>query len=84
MGAMQVEQAHAKNLAWNVGTVPIASPHASGAEITSRGEVIVSLADNVARGGRILWTPTDNGGQLEWKCTGEAIQARYLPRECRG
>ena len=79
----QVEQAYAQKQPPPAGRVTLASRFATGAEITADGQVIVSLADNVARNGRIHWVPGNTSGAIQWQCTAEDVQPRYLPAQCR-
>ena len=79
----QIEQAHAQNRPLPVGPAQVASRHARSVKVTERGEVILVVAAPVIEQGRIVWTPTDEGGTVSWKCTGEDIAPRYLPVACR-
>jgi uncharacterized RDD family membrane protein YckC/Tfp pilus assembly major pilin PilA len=79
----QVEQAHAEKRAWSAGAVAIDSKFARGAEITPQGHVVVTLADELAPGGRLRFTPVDGSGALQWKCSGENVPPKYLPLNCR-
>jgi uncharacterized RDD family membrane protein YckC/Tfp pilus assembly major pilin PilA len=79
-----VERAVAEKRAWTTGKVPIGSKHSSGANITPQGDVVVNLNDDIARGGRIRFTPSTTSGSVQWKCTGEDIEKKLLPAACRG
>jgi uncharacterized RDD family membrane protein YckC/Tfp pilus assembly major pilin PilA len=80
----QVEQAYGAGQPLPTGTQQIGTPFASGAEITPQGHVVVTLAEQTVRGGgRIRHTPVITQGVVRWKCSGEAVQPRYLPAMCR-
>jgi uncharacterized RDD family membrane protein YckC/Tfp pilus assembly major pilin PilA len=79
----QVEQAHAANRPWTSGPATVDSRHVRAAEITPQGDVLVTLADDLVRNGRIRFTPTDVGGAVQWKCSAEDVMPRYLPPSCR-
>jgi hypothetical protein len=79
----QVEEAYSRKQSPPAGPATLASRFATGAEITAEGHVIVSLADNVARNGRIRWVPSDTSGSIQWQCSGVDVQPRYLPAQCR-
>jgi uncharacterized RDD family membrane protein YckC/Tfp pilus assembly major pilin PilA len=79
-----VERAVAEKRAWTTGKVPIGSKYSSGANITPQGDVVVNLNDDIARGGRIRFTPSTTSGGVQWTCTGEDIEKKLLPAACRG
>jgi Tfp pilus assembly major pilin PilA len=79
----EVEQAHAEKRKWNTGPATVDKTYVQAAEITPEGHVVVTLPANVANGGRIRYTPTDAGGALQWKCSGEGVANKYLPASCR-
>jgi uncharacterized RDD family membrane protein YckC/Tfp pilus assembly major pilin PilA len=79
----EVESAHAEKRKWTTGPATVDSPYVQAAEITPQGHVVVTLPANVANGGRIRYTPTDTGGALQWKCSGEGVANKYLPASCR-
>lgn len=78
-----VEQAHAQKRSWATGAAAIESRFAQEAQITAEGHVVVTLKDEVVRGGRIRYVPTDEGGRVQWKCSGESVPSKYLPQSCR-
>jgi uncharacterized RDD family membrane protein YckC/Tfp pilus assembly protein PilE len=78
-----IERAASEKRAWTVGTVPINSKNASAAEITQQGNVVVNLSEEISRGGRLKFTPSNSPGGVQWKCSGESIQPKLLPASCR-
>jgi uncharacterized RDD family membrane protein YckC/Tfp pilus assembly major pilin PilA len=79
----RVEQAYAQRQSPPAGQVALDSRFASAAEITAEGHVNVSLTDEVARNGRIHWVPDNSSGSIQWTCSAEDVQPRYLPPQCR-
>ena len=79
----QVEQAQAQKRSWPTGPVAIGSRFAAGAEISSRGDIVVTVVDAIAPGGRIVLVPTDAGGAVEWKCSAREVKPQHLPVNCR-
>ena len=80
----QVEQAYIARQPLPSGPQQIGTRFASGAEITPQGHVVVRLAEETVRGGgRIRLAPVESQGALQWKCSGEVVQPRYLPAMCR-
>ncbi|WP_425469314.1 pilin [Pseudoalteromonas neustonica] len=46
--------------------------------------VIEVLFDNTKVGtGKLVFTPTDEGGSISWVCSGDALEAKLLPANCR-
>jgi uncharacterized RDD family membrane protein YckC/Tfp pilus assembly major pilin PilA len=78
-----VERAISEKRPFKAGPASIDTTYASGAEITPQGHVVVTLAENVGKGGRIRFTPTDVSGSVQWKCSSEDVSPRYLPASCR-
>jgi uncharacterized RDD family membrane protein YckC/Tfp pilus assembly major pilin PilA len=78
-----VQRAISEKRTWTVGVASIGSRYASGAEVTPQGHVVVNLSDDIARGGRIRFTPSTASGGVQWICTGEDIQMKLLPAACR-
>jgi uncharacterized RDD family membrane protein YckC/Tfp pilus assembly major pilin PilA len=79
----QVAEAYAQKRPWATGPVKIDTPYASSAEITPQGHVVVTIADGVARNGRVRFTPVDASGSVQWKCSAEDLPPKYLPAYCR-
>ena len=78
-----VETAHQSKRSWPTGPQPVASPFVRSAEIDSEGRVVMTVADEVVRGGRIHFTPSESGGAIQWQCSASDIAPRYLPQACR-
>lgn len=78
-----VERAIYEKRTWITGSVPIGSKYASGAQVTPQGDVVVSLSDDISRGGRLRFTPSITSGGVQWKCAGEDIAKQLLPASCR-
>ena len=79
----EVDEAYREKRAWPVGPQPVTSRFVKTAEIMPDGEVVVTVADELARGGRVRFTPSDSGGRLEWRCSATDVEPRYLPAACR-
>ena len=78
-----IERALSEKRTWTTGPVPIASQHATAAEVTGQGHVIIRVDDRIARGGRIAYVPANTAGAVQWRCTSEDVPKRYLPASCR-
>lgn len=63
-----------------------ASPtkYVSAVAITAGSGIVTVTSTVPTASGALLLTPTDVGnGQLTWECSSTAINAKYLPAECR-
>ena len=48
------------------------------------GVIIATTSDKVVTGGQLTFTPTDNNGSIEWKCShNTALKDKWVPTECR-
>lgn len=59
-------------------------------EVGQGGEITVNLdgqpphtADARLDGGQLILLPKVEGGKVDWTCSGEGIDAKYLPASCR-
>jgi type IV pilus assembly protein PilA len=65
-------------------TFPGATDYVSGVAITPATGVVTITSTVPGAGGALTLTPTDVGnGQLTWVCASAAIDAKFLPAECR-
>jgi type IV pilus assembly protein PilA len=65
-------------------TFPGATKYVSAVTITDTTGVVTVTSTVPNASGDITLTPTDvNGGQLTWVCSRGAIDAKYMPSECR-
>lgn len=80
----RVEEAFRNRRPLPAGPQQVNSRFAAGAEITPQGHVVMTLAPEVVgSGGRIRQAPLVAGEGLQWKCSGEGIEPKYLPAMCR-
>ena len=80
----QVEEAFRARQPLPAGPQQVNTPFAARGEITPQGHVVMTLSPEVMRsGGRIRQAPQVAGDALQWKCSGEDIEPRYLPAMCR-
>jgi type IV pilus assembly protein PilA len=65
-------------------TFPGATDYVSGVAITPATGVVTITSTVPGAGGALTLTPRDVGnGQLAWTCASAAIDAKFLPAECR-
>ena len=63
---------------------PGATAYVSGVTVTDATGVVTVTSTVANAAGDITFTPTDVGsGQLTWVCASAAIDAKYLPSQCR-
>jgi type IV pilus assembly protein PilA len=63
---------------------PGATKYVSGVTVSATGGVVTVQSTVAGATGALTLTPTDKGGgQLQWACTSTAINAKFLPSECR-
>lgn len=79
----EVERAYAEKRPWKVGPAAVESRFTKSVEVTTQGHVVVTVADEIARNGRIRFTPSEAGGALQWRCSAEDVMPKYLPVACR-
>jgi len=79
----RVERAYAEKRPLQPGFFPVDSAHARGGEITPQGQVVLMLDENVAKGGRVRYTPSDVTGAIQWSCASDDVPNKYLPANCR-
>jgi uncharacterized RDD family membrane protein YckC/Tfp pilus assembly major pilin PilA len=80
----QVHQTIAQKQPMTAGPLPISSKYAQSAMVSPEGVIVVTLVANVAKGGRIVLTPSlDSSGNVLWKCSGLEMPPKFLPVSCR-
>jgi len=51
--------------------------------VIANGVIEVDYDDTKVGAGKLVLTPTDEGGSISWACTGDGIEAKLLPANCR-
>lgn len=81
----EIQQAFAQKQTVQSRSVHVFSSNIESVEVNSIGVIVVTLAPQVAGGGKIVITPSiDSAGTISsWKCSSEGVRPKYLPADCR-